>query len=78
MRKHNGAAFSYLTGFVPGPIGQTFGESDMAVNSLLGLFEKNGVRIGSARQAFSAVLDHEDEPVECNASSTAPIATSAA
>lgn len=56
VRSHNGAPFSHLTSFVPGRIGQNFGEADMAVNSLLSLLEKNGVRVGSARQAFSAAL----------------------
>jgi GntR family transcriptional regulator len=56
VRSYNGAPFSYLTSFVPGHIGRNFGEADMAVNSLLSLLEKNGVRVGSARQAFSAVL----------------------
>lgn len=56
VRSYNGAPFSYLTSFVPGHIGHNFDESDMAVNSLLSLLEKNGVKVGSARQAFSAVL----------------------
>jgi GntR family transcriptional regulator len=56
VRSYNGAPFSYLTSFVPGHIGRNFDESDMAVNSLLSLLEKNGVKVGSARQAFSAVL----------------------
>ena len=56
VRSYNGVPFSYLTSFVPGHIGRNFGEEDMAVNSLLSLLEKNGVRVGSARQAFSAVL----------------------
>lgn len=56
VRSYNGAPFSYLTSFVPGHIGRNFDQSDMAVNSLLSLLEKNGVKVGSARQAFSAVL----------------------
>jgi GntR family transcriptional regulator len=56
VRSHNGAPFSYLTSFVPGDIGRNFGREDMAVNSLLSLLEKNGVVVGSARQAFGAVL----------------------
>lgn len=56
VRSYKRAPFSYLTSYVPGHIGQSFGEADMAVHSLLSLLERNGVKVGSARQAFGAVL----------------------
>ncbi|MDX2201265.1 MAG: GntR family transcriptional regulator [Hyphomicrobiaceae bacterium] len=56
VRSYKGAPFSHLTSFVPGHIGRKFGKADMAVNSLLSLLEKTGVKVGSARQTFSAVL----------------------
>lgn len=56
VRSYNGEPFSYLTSFVPGYIGQRFSEEDMNSGSLMSLFEKHGVKIGSARQAFSAAL----------------------
>jgi GntR family transcriptional regulator len=56
VRSYNGEPFSYLTSFVPGYIGQRFSEEDMNAASLMSLFEKNGIKIGSARQSFSAAL----------------------
>jgi GntR family transcriptional regulator len=56
VRSYNGEPFSYLVSFVPGHIGRNFTEEDMNSGSLMGLLEKNGIRIGSAQQAFSASL----------------------
>ncbi len=56
VRSSKGAPFSYLTSYIPGDIGKAFDESDLAVSSLMRLLEKNGVKIGSARQSFSAAL----------------------
>ncbi|NSY18447.1 GntR family transcriptional regulator [Neorhizobium sp. AL 9.2.2] len=56
VRSHNGEPFSYLTSFVPGYIGQHLSEEDMNAGSLMSLFERHGIKIGSARQSFSAAL----------------------
>jgi GntR family transcriptional regulator len=56
VRSYNGEPFSYLTSFVPGYIGKNFTEEDMNSGSLMSLFEKNGIKVGSARQSFSAAL----------------------
>jgi GntR family transcriptional regulator len=56
VRSYNGEPFSYLTSFVPGYIGQHVNEDDMNAVSLLSILEKNNVKIGSARQSFSATL----------------------
>jgi len=56
VRSNGGRPFSFLTSFIPGCIGEAFGEDDLAVTSLMSLLERNGVTIGSADQSFGAAL----------------------
>jgi GntR family transcriptional regulator len=41
---------------VPADIGARFSEEDLNLLSLMSLFERSGIRIGGARQSFSAAL----------------------
>lgn len=54
VRQHEGVPFSFLTTFIPAPIGRLFSRDDMTAAPLLVLLEKNGVEIDHAEQSISA------------------------
>ena len=56
VRSRSGAPFSYLTTWVPEPIGLTFGRDDLGATPMLTLIERAGVKVASATQIFSAAI----------------------
>jgi GntR family transcriptional regulator len=56
VRYMDNEPFSYLTTFVPEPIGARYSEQDLAVTPLLSLLERSGVTAVAADQTLSATL----------------------
>jgi GntR family transcriptional regulator len=56
VRRMAEGPFSHLTTHVPGRIGHTYSEADLASQPLLALLERSGLRIGRARQSIGATL----------------------
>lgn len=56
VRSYEGVPFSYLVTHLPEPLGRKFSRTDMETQSLLSLFERQGIELGSADQSISAVL----------------------
>jgi GntR family transcriptional regulator len=56
VRRMAEGPFSHLTTHVPGRIGRTYSEADLASQPLLALLERSGLRIGRARQSIGATL----------------------
>ncbi|WP_338664760.1 GntR family transcriptional regulator [Pararoseomonas sp. SCSIO 73927] len=56
VRRMAEGPFSHLTTHVPGRIGRTYSEADLANQPLLALLERSGLRIGRARQSIGAAL----------------------
>ncbi len=60
VRYVDDAPFSFLTTFVPEPIGRTYSEADLASRPLLSLLERSGVEVESAAQEIGAQLAAPD------------------
>jgi GntR family transcriptional regulator len=60
VRRMAEGPFSYLTTHVPGRIGRTYSEAELASHPLLALLERSGLRIGRARQSIGATLAGPD------------------
>jgi GntR family transcriptional regulator len=60
VRRMASGPFSHLTTHVPGRIGQTYSEAELASQPLLALLERSGLRIGRARQSIGATLAGPD------------------
>ena len=60
VRSMDGAAFSYLTTYVPEAIGRTYAEADLASKPLLSLLERSGHQLDRATQSVGAQLATPD------------------
>ena len=56
VRRMAGGPFSHLTTHVPGAIGRTYSEAELASRPLLALLERSGHRIARATQTIGATL----------------------
>lgn len=73
VRYYEKAPFSYLITYVPEHIGRHFKQADLQTTSLQDILKKQGIRLGSAEQAFTATAADAHQAQALNVEISTPL-----